>query len=147
MNVRLFVSSVFAGCQRDLLARGGKAWQLFYSLPFVVLHSHSHKYISLYTHTRIRAGCSCLCSVPEIIAYFTEINRISISCTHTGWPRHLLAPLSFPLELRPEFPRLPLALVHIFTILMTLFLCWHKIFSYTRMRARFWGFVKGFVQQ
>jgi len=111
MNVRLFVSSVFAGCQRDLLARGGKAWQLFYSLPFVVLHSHIHIYPRIYVYHYTHTGCTCLCSVPEIIAYFTEINRISISCTHTGWLRHLVLPFS------PKSPENPSPVFHLYTYL------------------------------
>lgn len=51
MNVRLFVSSVFTDCQRDLLdalqaAGGRRGRQLLYTLP-LLLHSHLHTH----THT------------------------------------------------------------------------------------------------
>lgn len=47
-------------------------------------------HVLLSTHTRAH---TCLCRAPEIIAYFTEINRISISCTHAEQPhRHVSRP-------------------------------------------------------
>lgn len=90
MNVRLFVSSVFTDCQRDLLAACkacvGRGSYFTHCLCCCTLrNSHTNKYNHTHanTHTHIY-----LCSEPEIIAYFTEINRISISCTHAERPQH-----------------------------------------------------------
>lgn len=51
MNVRLFVSSVFTDCQRDLLdvIQGGRGRQLLYTLP-LLLHSHTHKHTQAQPH-------------------------------------------------------------------------------------------------
>lgn len=62
MNVRLFVSSVFTDCQRDLLdalqAPGGRRGrQLLYTLP-LLLHSHLH----IHTHTQAHSHMHCACT-------------------------------------------------------------------------------------
>lgn len=76
--------------------------QLLYTLPLLLhshLHTHTHRHtvtctarVLTYCCTHTRAH-TCLCRAPEIIAYFTEINRISISCTHAEQPhRHVSRP-------------------------------------------------------
>lgn len=62
MNVRLFVSSVFTDCQRDLLdalqaAGGRRGRQLLYTLP-LLLHSHLH----IHTHTQAHSHMHCACT-------------------------------------------------------------------------------------
>lgn len=103
MNVRLFVSSVFTDCQRDLLdaLQAGQAVTLHIAFVVALAFAHTHTHtvtctarVLTYCCTYTRAH-TCLCRAPEIIAYFTEINRISISCTHAEQPhRHVSRPSS-----------------------------------------------------
>lgn len=90
MSVCSLVPSSQTAKEIYLQGAGGRGSYFTLCLLCCSTRTCTHTFACAYTHTH--TGCTCLCSVPEIIAYFTEINRISISCTHTGWLPHSAFP-------------------------------------------------------
>lgn len=126
MNVRLFVSSVFTDCQRDLLAgwvhaaRGGVVVTLYIAfvaaLSYTVTHTNTHSHA--HTHTLAYVRSQKLLHTLRKLTAFPFLARMQNDHSPTA-PAALPRPVHLPTRTFPFC---------IYTILMTLFLCSHTIF-------------------